>query len=244
MLLKNKTAIVTGAGQGIGKGIALALAKEGARVVISDLNEENAKKVAAEAKKAGGKAIAVRCDVSQKAQVDKLIAAAVKEFKKLDILVNNAGIYPFRPFKEMEEADWTKVIDVNLKSIFLCTKAAGKAMKEGSIINISSIAAIIGYPALTHYCASKAGMLGFTRAIAIELAPNIRVNAVLPGAIKTPGIGALDEKTMQGIMLKIPLKRIGKPEDIANAVVFLASGKSSYVTGQSIVVDGGWTASS
>lgn len=241
-MFTDKVAIITGAGQGIGKGIALELAKEKASVVVSDLNEENAKQVANEITQLGLRAIAVKCNVSRKEEVDNLIAQAIKEFGQLDILVNNAGIYPFKAFIEMTEDDWDKVINVNLKSIFLTSQAAAKIMKEGSrIINISSIASFIGFPGLAHYCASKGGMNGLVRALALEMASKkITVNAVAPGAIDTPGAASSEEQKNQTIQA-IPLARMGEPVDIANAVVFLASEKSSYITGQVIVVDGGWT---
>jgi len=241
--LKNKVAIITGAGQGIGRGIALRLAKENCSVVVSDLNEENAQKVADEINQSGQKAIAIKCDVSQKIDVDNLISKTVESFGRLDILVNNAGIYPFKPFMEMTEEDWDKVLAVNLKSIFLSSKAATEVMKEGSkIVNISSIASIKGFAGLTHYCASKGGLNGFDRALALELAAKkINVNAVAPGAIETPGAAMSDEKIKQQTIAGIPLARMGEPEDIANAVLFLSTEEASYITGQVIVVDGGWT---
>lgn len=242
MQLKNKVAIVTGARQGIGYGIAIALAEEGCNVVVSDIEQEGCNDVVKKIESLGSKALAVKCDVSKKVEVDNLIAKAVDTFGKLDILVNNAGIYPFKPFLEMTEEDWDKVIDVNLKSVFLCSQAAAKIMKEGcKIISNSSIAALVGFPALSHYCASKGGVSSFTRSLALELAPQkINVNAIAPGAVDTPGAKSTEEIAEQTIAA-IPLKRMGVPEDIANTVVFLASDKSNYITGQTIVVDGGWT---
>ncbi len=242
MQLKNKVAIVTGARQGIGYGIALVLTKEGCSVVVSDIDEEGCKNVVKKIESLGSKALAIKCDVSKKAEVDNLITKAVDTFGKLDILVNNAGIFPFKPFLEMTEEDWDKVLDVNLKSVFLCSQAAAKVMKEESkIISISSIAALVGFPALSHYCASKGGVSSMTRSLALELAPQkINVNAVAPGGIDTPGAKSTEEITKQTIAA-IPLKRMGVPEDIANTVSFLASDKSNYITGQTIVVDGGWT---
>ncbi|HTW96921.1 MAG TPA: SDR family NAD(P)-dependent oxidoreductase [Candidatus Methylomirabilis sp.] len=244
MLLKNKIAIVTGARQGIGKGIALALAQEGCQVVVSDINQEDCQKVVEEIAKMGAKGLAVKCDVSQKADVDELISATVKEFGGLDIMVNNAGIYPFKPFAEMTEADWDKVMSINLKSVFLGTQAAAKAMKDGGrIVSISSIASLIGFPGLAHYCASKGGINGFVRAVALELAgQKITVNAIAPGAIETPGASVgMNEEVKKQTVAGIPLGRMGTPDDIAQAVVFLASERASYITGQVIVVDGGWT---
>jgi NAD(P)-dependent dehydrogenase (short-subunit alcohol dehydrogenase family) len=243
-MLKDKVAIVTGARQGIGYGIALALAKEGCHVVVSDIDQNDCDTAAEKLKGEGVKAIGVKCDVSKKEEVDALIAKAVSEFGKLDILVNNAGIYPFVPFTNMTEADWDKVIAVNLKSIFLTSQAALKEMKEGSkIVNISSIASVVGFEGLVHYCASKGGVNGMIRALALELAPRkINVNAVAPGAIETPGVsGAMNEEAKKQMTAMIPAKRYGQPEDIANAVVFLASDKADYITGQVLVVDGGWT---
>ena len=242
MTLKDKTAIVTGARQGIGKGIVEALAKEGCNVVISDIVEEDCEKVVEEIKKMGVEALAIKCDVSKKEDVDNLIAETIKKFGKLDILVNNAGIYPFVSFMEMRESDWDKVLDINLKSVFLCSQAAVKEMKSGGkIVNISSIAAFVGFEGLVHYCASKGGINAMIRALALELAPKkINVNAVAPGAIDTPGAASSSEQVKQTIAA-IPWARMGTPEDIANAVTFLASGKADYITGQTIIVDGGWT---
>jgi len=241
-MMKNKVAIVTGSGQGIGLGIALALAKEGCNIVISDINPETCEKAVAEVTKLGVKAIAVLCNVAKKENVDELIATTMKEFGQLDILVNNAGIYPYKAFMEMTEADWDKVMNVNMKGVFFCTSAAVKVMRPGSkVIHISSIASLVGFENLTHYCASKGGINGFTRALGLELASKgINVNAVAPGAIETPG-AAMDEETKKNFVNIIPAKRFGKPEDIANAVVFLASDGADYITGQVLTVDGGWT---
>lgn len=249
MYFKNKTAIVTGAGRGIGKGIALALAKEGCNVVVSDINQGDSEKVAKELEKLGVKTLAVKCDVSSKADVEKLFSKTAKEFKKLDILVNNAGIFPFVPFKDMKEADWDKVLNVNLKSVFLCSQEATKIMPEGGrIVSVSSVASFIGFEGLVHYCASKGGINAMIRALALELAPKkITVNAVAPGSIDTPGASQPDqprtaaEAVRKKTIAMIPLARMGQPEDIANAVIFLASDKAEYITGQTIIVDGGWT---
>jgi NAD(P)-dependent dehydrogenase (short-subunit alcohol dehydrogenase family) len=241
-MLQNKIAIVTGSGRGIGRGIALALAKEGAKVVVSDLNESDCISVVAEIEKLGSEGIAVKCDVSIKAEVDDLIATAVTKFGQLDIMANNAGIYPFVPFENMTEENWDKVMSVNLKSVFLTSQAASKVMKPGSkIVNISSIAAFVGFTGLAHYCASKGGINGFIRPLAMELAAKkINVNNVAPGAIETPGAsGGTEEMTKQTIAM-IPAGRMGQPEDIANAVVFLASDRADYITGQTLVVDGGY----
>lgn len=244
MDFKNKIAIVTGAGQGIGYGIATVLAKEGCNVVVSDINQENCDKVSNELKNMGVEALAVKCDVSKKEEVDNLIAKTTEKFGKLDILVNNAGIFPFVPFLEMKEEDWDKVLNVNLKSVFLCSQAAAKVMEKGAkIINISSIAAFIGFPSLSHYCASKGGVNSITRALALELSSKkINVNAVAPGSIDTPGASKASSKEVKKQTLAaIPLGRMGTSEDIANTVIFLASVKADYITGQTVIVDGGWT---
>lgn len=250
--LKNKVAIVTGARRGMGRAHALALAKAGAKVVIADISHEECEKVVQEIKKNKGEAIAVKCDVTKKEEIDQMIQAAVKEWGKLDILVNNAGICQFKPFLEMTEKEWDLTIDINLKGYFFCAQAAAKEMqkqKSGAIVNIASVAMGqigVGFPSLTHYCASKGGIVGMSEAMAIELAPyNIRVNVVSPGAIDTPMIDQVkqDEKTMEGILGRVPLHRVGRPEEVANAVVFLASDESSYMTGSVVVVDGGWLAS-
>lgn len=243
-MLKDKVAIVTGARQGIGLGIALALAKEGCNVVVSDIDQGDCNNVAEKIGKEGVRALGVKCDVSKKEEVDALIEKTMHEFGKLDILVNNAGIYPFVPFDKMKESDWDTVMDVNLKSIFLTSQASVRVMRQGGkIVNISSIASIVGFEGLVHYCATKGGMNGMVRALALELAPKkINVNAVAPGAIETPGAsGAMTEEMKQQTIEGIPAKRYGQPEDIANAVVFLASDKADYITGQVLVVDGGWT---
>jgi len=244
MQLKNKVAVITGAKQGIGLGIALAFAREGCNVVVSDISQADCEKAVKKMQKHGIKTLAVACDVSKKNEVDNLINKTVKKFGKLDILVNNAGIFPFVPFSQMTEADWDKVIDVNLKSIFLCSQAAVKKMKSGGkIVNISSIASLVGFEGLVHYCASKGGVNGMIRALALELADKkINVNAIAPGAIETPG--ATKTMTLEAkkeYMATIPWKKMGTPDDIAQAAVFLASNKSNYITGQVLVVDGGWT---
>lgn len=241
-MFKDKVAIVTGSGRGIGLGIATALAKEGCNVVISDIDQATSEQAAQEMLKLGVKSLAIKCDVSNKVEVDNLIAKTIEAFGRLDILVNNAGIFPFTSFMDMKESDWDRVMNVNLKSIFLCSQSAVKVMKEGSkIVDVSSIASFIGFEGLTHYCASKGGVNSFVRALALELASKkINVNAVAPGGINTPGAAAPEEIKKQTIAA-IPLARMGEPEDIANAVVFLASEKANYITGQTIVVDGGWT---
>ncbi len=244
MSTNKKTAIVTGAKQGIGKGIALLLAKNKYNVVVADLDLAACLQVVKEIKKIGGDALAIKCDVSKKSEVKALIDQTVKKFKQVDVLVNNAGIFPFVPFAKMTEADWDKVMNVNVKSVYYTCQAALPVMpKGGHIINISSIASVVGFAGLTHYCTSKGALNAMVRALALEVADrNITVNNVAPGAITTPGASsAANEETIKQTVAMIPLARMGQPEDIAGAVVFLASPQASYITGQTIVVDGGWT---
>ncbi len=238
-----KVVIVTGAGKGIGRGIAHIFAKNGYKVIVSDINLEECLNVVKEIEDLGNEALAVKCDVSLKSEVENLFKETVVKFGRLDVLVNNAGIFPFVPFEQMTEENWDKVIDVNLKSIFLCSQEAVKNMKEGGkIVNISSIAASVGFSGLVHYCASKGGLNGMIRALALELAEKkININNVAPGAIETPGAtGALDEEAKKQSIAGIPIGRLGRPEDIANAVLFLASDRADYITGQTLIVDGGF----
>jgi 2-dehydro-3-deoxy-D-gluconate 5-dehydrogenase len=255
--LSSKTAIVTGGAVGIGFGIACRLAEAGANVVVVDINKENAEKAVQELTGKGWKAVAVQTDVSNGEDVGRMVAAAVHAFGSVDILVNNAGIYPSKLVMDMEEKDFDRVIAVNLKSVFLCSKAAAGQMiaqgKGGRIINITSIDAL--HPSsmgLAHYDASKHGVWGFTKNIALELAPHrIWVNAVAPGGIATPGVaaqqkgmpapGGVDMDAMlKAFLEKIPMGRMGEPDDIGRAALFLASDLSSYMTGTQIVVDGGY----
>ncbi len=249
--LTGQVAIITGAKQGMGRTHAIRLAKSGAKVVLADISQEECQKVADEIKKFGKQAIAVKCDISKKVEVDQLIKKTIETFGKLDILVNNAGICPFQPFLEMTEENFNKVIDINLKGYFLCAQAAAKEMvkqKKGAIVNIASIAmgqVGCGFAGLAHYCASKGGIVAMAEAMALELAPlGIRVNTIAPGAIDTPMAASVkqDSKTLEGTLAGIPLHRMGNPEDISNAVLFLVSDESSYMTGSVVVVDGGWTA--
>jgi 3-oxoacyl-[acyl-carrier protein] reductase len=246
MRLKGKVAIVTGAAQGIGKGIALALSKEGAMVVVSDIMDKT-EDVVKDIEASGGEALAIKANVMNGNETEEMAKAAIKKFGRIDIMVNNAGIYPNRSLMDMREDEWDRVIGINLKGVFNCTKAVLAKMaeqKSGNIINICSIAgAVVGFSNLVHYSASKGGVLGFTRAAALELAQyGIRVNAIAPGGVETPGtkVDSTDEALKQ-FAQAIPMKRIGQPSDIANLVVFLASDDSSYITGQLLVVDGGFT---
>ncbi len=249
--LKNKTAIVTGGAMGIGFGIAYRLAEAGANVVIADINEEVGNKAAAQLNDRGYKATFIKTNVAEEADVSAATGLAVKTYGGLDILVNNAGIYPIVPVMKMTPADFEKVLAVNLKSVFLFTRAAGEVMikqnRGGKIINITSIDAL--HPSsvgLAVYDASKHGLWGFTKNTALELAPHhIQVNAIAPGGISTPGTGAGAPATpeieaiLKKFMEKIPMKRMGESDDIGRAALFLASDLSSYMTGSQIVVDGG-----
>jgi len=248
--LTRQIAIVTGARRGMGRTHALALARAGAKVVVADISLEECQKVVEEIKKEKGEAMAVKCDVSKKEEIDEMVRKTIEKWGKIDVLVNNAGICQFKPFLELTEEEWDRTIDINLKGYFLCAQAAAKEMakqKSGAIVNIASIAmgqVGVGFPALTHYCASKGGIVGMTEAMALELAPfNIRVNAIAPGAIDTPMAASLqDPKVMEATLAGIPLHRIGKPEEVSNLVLFLASDASSYMTGSTVVIDGGWLA--
>lgn len=249
--LKNRVAIITGAGRGMGKAHALTLAKAGAKVVVSDIDLGGCQKVVEEIKKQGGEAVAIKCDVTQKQEVDEMVKKAIKKWGKIDILVNNAGIAQMIPFLEMTEQDWDKTLDINLKGSFLCTQAVAKEMakqKSGTIINIASVEMGqqgVGAPAIVHYTASKGGVVAMTEALAVELAPlNIRVNVISPGMIETPMIDIVkkDPKMMEALLARIPMRRTGQPDEVSNLVLFLASDASSYMTGSTVVVDGGWLA--
>ena len=249
--LNGKVAIVTGARRGMGRTHALALAKAGAKVAVADISLEECQRVVEEIAKQGGEAMAIKCDVSKKKEVDEMVKKIVKEFGKIDILVNNAGIAQFVPFLEMTEEEWDRTLDINLKGYFLCAQACVKEMvkqKSGVIVNIASVAMGqqgVGMSNIVHYCASKGGIAGMTEALAVELAPyNIRVNAISPGMIETPMISSIkqDSKTVEAMLAKVPMRRVGKPEEVSNLVLFLASEVSSYMTGSTVIIDGGWLA--
>ncbi len=248
--LTNKVALVTGARRGMGKSHALALAKQGAKVAVTDISQEECQLVVDEIKSMGGEAIALKMDVSNKADVDAVFNEVVKQFGRLDILVNNAGIFAPKAALELTEEDWDKTISINLKGEFLCAQRAAKEMAKnnwGRIINIASIASGgvgVGISGGAHYTASKGGIIGMTETLADEWAPmGINVNAIGPGAIDTPMVsGALTKEATDALLAGVPLKRIGRPEEVSAAVVFLASEEASYVTGATFYVDGGWLA--
>jgi len=249
--LKGKTAIVTGGAMGIGFGIAYRLAEAGASVIIADVNEEVGSKAAKELHDGGFKVAFVKTDVADEKQINDTIDFAVRTYGGIDILVNDAGIYPIIPVMQMTPADFDKVLSVNLKSVFLLTKAVAAVMirqgRGGKIINITSIDAL--HPSsvgLAVYDSSKHGLWGFTKNTALELAPyNIQVNAIAPGGIATPGTGAGKpvapemEAILKKFLEKIPMRRMGDPDDIGKVALFLASDLASYMTGSQVVVDGG-----
>jgi len=248
--LAGKVAVITGGARGIGKGIALRYANEGAKLVIADLKEKEAGDTLEEIKKLKSEAIFIKTDVTSEDSIKNMADEAVKAFGKIDILVNNAGISLMRKITEASVADWDKLNSVNLKGVWLCTKAVvGNMIKNnyGKIINISSISGLVGYKWESIYCSTKGGVINMTRELAVELAPfNIYVNCICPGIIETPlylDINfPLDNKDNLEYTLKaIPMKKIGEPDDIAGAAFFFASDDSSYVTGQILAVDGGYT---
>ncbi|MBU4283936.1 MAG: 3-oxoacyl-ACP reductase FabG [Nanoarchaeota archaeon] len=246
MDLKNKVAIVTGSRRGIGKAIVLALAKAGAHVVVSDINLDDCNKVVEEIKAIGKEGLAVKADVSNNEDIKQMVESTVKRFGKIDILVNNAGIYMQKSLTDSTEQDFDRILDINLKGVFLCSKAVVPEMikqGKGKIINITSIAGQVGFANSSAYCASKGAIINITRELALELAQyKINVNAIGPGVIETPMTKNLleDKATKETLLANIPLNRIGKPEDIANAALFLASNKADYITGITLFVDGGW----
>jgi len=243
MHLKGKTALVTGAAQGIGREIALKLAEAGADVAVSDINEEQAAKTVVEIEALGVKSVAIGGNVADSEAAKGMVDKAVEALGGLDILVNNAGITRDGLIMRMKEEDWDLVLDVNLKGAFNCAKAAIKHMskkKKGTIINIASIVGAMGNAGQANYVASKAGLIGLTKTIAREYASrNITSNAVAPGFIDTAMTQALPEKVREELMGQIPLGRLGTSEDVANAVGFLASDLASYITGLVLHVNGG-----
>jgi 3-oxoacyl-[acyl-carrier protein] reductase len=244
MLLSDKVAIVTGAGQGIGQAIAIRLAGGGATVVVSDVNEHTALETAGQIEAKSGRAKGVKTDVGDKQEVLQLVETAVGEFGRIDILVNNAGIARSATLLRLSEEAWDEVLNVNLKGVFRTTQAAARYMidaKYGRIVNISSIYGRTGTIGDSNYAASKAGIIGFTKSAAAELARhNITVNAILPGTIDTPLLHGIPQKYLQPMIEEIPLRRVGTPEDVANLAAFLASDEASYITGAAIEVTGGW----
>jgi 3-oxoacyl-[acyl-carrier protein] reductase len=244
MQLKGKTALVTGGSRGIGRCIALELASKGVNVAVNyTKNSEAAEAVVREIKAAGAAGIAVKADVSIASEVENLVNEVLNTFGSIDILVNNAGITRDNLILRMTEEEFDDVINTNLKGAFICTKYISKVMikqKSGKIINVSSVVGIVGNAGQSNYAAAKAGLIGFTKSMAKELAKRgINVNAVAPGFIQTDMSSRLPEKVKEEFLNSIPLMRAGKPEDVAKAVMFLASEYSDYITGQVINIDGG-----
>ncbi|EJU30866.1 MULTISPECIES: 3-oxoacyl-[acyl-carrier-protein] reductase [Selenomonas] len=244
MLLDGKTALVTGASRGIGRAIALCLAAEGARVAINYAgNVKAAEEVKAAIEAAGGTAILCQADIADSAAVEAMVANVVKEFGTIDILVNNAGITRDTLLMRMKDEDFAKVLDTNLKGVFYCTKAISKLMmkkRSGRIVNMASVVGLVGNAGQTNYAAAKAGVIGFSKSAAKELASRgITVNVVAPGFIGTDMTAGLPESVKEKMLTDIPLGRMGEPEDVASAVLFLASDQASYITGQVVNVDGG-----
>jgi 3-oxoacyl-[acyl-carrier protein] reductase len=243
MELQNKVALVTGGAQGIGKTISEELVRNGAHVVLGDVNLEGAQAAAEAINNNGGSASAVKIDVSNPAEVKQVFDSILKDKKPVDILINNAGITRDGLMIRMKELDWDSVLNINLKGTFLCSQQAAKQMmkqKSGVIVNIASIVGVMGNFGQANYSASKAGVIGLTKTLAREVASRgIRVNAVAPGFIDTEMTRVLDESVRQSLIEQIPLAKLGLPEDVARCVAFLVSDRSSYITGQVINVNGG-----
>ncbi|MEG0380909.1 MAG: 3-oxoacyl-[acyl-carrier-protein] reductase [Kurthia sp.] len=244
MRFTNKTAVVTGASRGIGREIALKLASEGAKVVVNySGSQEKAEEVVAQIQSNGGQAIAYKANVASADDVKGLMDAAMENFGSIDILVNNAGITRDNLIMRMKEEDFDAVIDTNLKSVFLCTKAVSRQMmkqRKGAIVNVASIVGVAGNAGQANYVASKAGVIGLTKTSAKEFATrNIRVNAIAPGFIETEMTDALPEDIKAAMLTGIPLGKLGQAIEVANVVAFLASDDASYLTGQTLHVDGG-----
>ncbi|MBU3144478.1 3-oxoacyl-[acyl-carrier-protein] reductase [Clostridium sp. CF012] len=243
-MLKGKTAVVTGASRGIGRAIALKLAKLGANIVVNYRNSVDAvQEVVKEIEALGVRALAVQCDISSYSDVEHMMKKCIEEFGSLDILVNNAGITKDGLLMRMKEEDFDSVIDINLKGAFNCTRHVSAIMlkqRSGRIINISSVSGLTGNAGQVNYSSAKAGIIGMTKAVAREFASRgVTCNAIAPGYIQTDMTESMPSKAKEAIMNNIPLKRLGMPGDVANAVAFLASEEASYITGQVINVDGG-----
>jgi len=241
--LSEKVALVTGAAQGIGRAVALLLARKGADIVISDINLEKAEETAKEIEAIGRRALVLKANVANMGEVERMVEAVLERFGKIDILVNNAGIARDKLILRMTEEDWDAVLNVNLKGTFNCTKAVIRHMskqRRGKIVNIASVVGEMGNVGQANYSASKAGVIGFTKTVAREFAQRgINVNAIAPGYIETPMTEDLPEKAKEELKRMIPMERLGQPDDIAEAVLFLVSDSSNYITGHILNVNGG-----
>lgn len=249
MKLENKIAIVTGGAQGIGRGITLGLALEGASVVIADLQKDRAENTAQKVKKVGGNAVAIGADVTKNSDISSIVETTIEEFGTVDILVNNAGVSGRTPIFETSEDIWQRILDVNLKSAFFCSQYVAKIMSQkgsGKIINLSSTSGFIAGPVQIPYAVAKAGIRMMTSAMAVELAPfNINVNAIAPGLIRTSmteGAFGSEEALLKRAADKTPMVRPGTPQDLVGGVIYLCSSDSDFVTGHTLVIDGGWLA--
>jgi len=242
-MVKDRVTVITGASRGIGRSIALAFAAAGAKIVAADVTLEGCQKLVDELAAQGVEGLAVECNVTSKEDAERLVDTAVEKFGRIDVFINNAGITRDGMLMRMKDEDWDAVLNINLRGAFICTRAVAKVMTKqrgGRIINIASIVGQMGNAGQANYCASKAGLIGLTKSNARELAKrSITVNAVAPGFIATAMTDALPEKVRQELAAQIPLERLGSSDDIANAVLFLASDESSYITGQVLAVNGG-----
>lgn len=251
MKLKDKVAIVTGGGQGIGFAIGSRYAREGCSVIFADINSKNVQRAVEEVKKEGGEAMAVSADVTKPQDVDGMIEASFRKYGRIDILVNNAGNRPITSFLETSDEEWDYMIRLNLSSVFYCSRRAVPYLEKehGKIINMASIGGLRGFNNRASYCAAKAGVVNLTKAMAIELAPKkIRVNCIAPGVTLTPLTAHYataqdaDSMVMMNLLNSLPAGRWGEPKDIAAAALFLASDESEYILGITLSVDGGWSA--
>lgn len=241
--LSKKTAIITGSARGIGKGIAEKFSENGANIVIVDILQEEIDKTVSQLKVSNPNVIGIKCDITQENEVENLVEKTMEQFQSIDILVNNAGITRDKLLIRMTLADWEDVIKVNLTGTFLCTQKVSKIMmkqRKGKILNIASVVGIMGNAGQSNYSASKGGIIAFTKSVAKELAPrNINVNAIAPGFIKTEMTDRLPDEVKENYLKSIPLRNFGDTQDVAELALFLCSDNSNYITGQTIVIDGG-----